>query len=175
MDEGILPHHEEYEEGIIGAVILEPRLYAGLSSSIGSGDFYSDRHRKIWGAIGAMLEEGIPVDLVTLWERLKGAGELDEAGGTAYLTYLADKAVIEESIVYYAGIVREDSLRRALIGRLTGCCRALGSGEDMERVTETLGELARADNTRSVRRLRPVPACDMVHIQPPPSLWADVI
>ena len=175
MDEGILPHHEEYEEGIIGAVILEPRLYGEVSSSLTGGDFYSERHRMIWGAIGGMLEEGVPVDLVTLWQRLKGAGELEDAGGSAYLTHLADNAALEESLGYYAGIVRDDSRRRALCRRLAECYRAVRTGEDPGRIGEALAELTLADGAGGVRRLKPVPAPEMRHIQPPPSLWADVI
>jgi hypothetical protein len=175
MDEGILPHHEEYEEGIIGAVILEQRLYGEVSGSLTGGDFYSERHRMIWGAIGGMLEEGVPVDLVTLWERLKGAGELEDAGGSAYLTHLADNAAIEESLGYYAGIVRDDSRRRELCRRLAECYSAVRTGEDPGRIGEALAELTLTDSAGGVRRLRPVPAPEMKHIQPPPSLWADVI
>jgi hypothetical protein len=175
MEDGILPHHEEFEEGILGAVILEPRLYGEAAATLSSGDFYSERHVKIWSAIGEMIADGVPVDLVTLWERLRDEGKIEDAGGSAYLTYLADRAVIGESLGYYAGIVKEDSLRRALMVRLAQCFRALGRGEELERMRETLGELSSADAPGCGRRLKPVPACDMEHIQPPPSLWADII
>ena len=175
MEEGILPHHEEYEQGILGAVILEPRLYDGVSRSLGRGDFYSERHRRIFNTIGSMREEGIPVDLVTLWERLSGAGELESAGGSVYLTYLADRAVIEESLGYYAGVVKKDSIGRKAWRSFAEGMRAAERGEDWGEKLETLNELARADAGRSMRRLRPVPASDMERIQPPPSLWADIL
>jgi hypothetical protein len=175
MEEGILPHHEEYEEGILGAVILEPRLYGGVSASLAGGDFYSVRHQLIFNTIGGMIEEGIPVDLVTLWERLGGEGEIDSVGGSAYLTYLVDRAVIEESLGYYTGVVRKDSVGREVWRSFAEGMKAVEKGEYWGQALETLNELSRADTKGGARRLRPVPASDMAHIQPPPSLWADVL
>ena len=67
MDEGILPHHREYEEGIIGAIISEPRLCDEVSAQLNYSDFYVGRHQWIYNMIGDMQQAAdIPLDLVTL-------------------------------------------------------------------------------------------------------------
>ena len=62
--------------------------------------------------MGDMREAGIPVELVTLRQRLEDAGELDNAGGSSYLTYLAGNAFLEENLGYYVDTVKDDALRR---------------------------------------------------------------
>ncbi len=130
MDDGILPHHREYEEGIIGAIIIEPRLYDEVSKKLEYMDFYVERHQWIYNMIGDMQAADIPVDLVTLRQCLEDAGELDNAGGTSYLTYVAGNAVLEENLGYYVGIVKNDSRMRKLWERLTEGVRAV-EGERM--------------------------------------------
>lgn len=175
MNEGILPHHREYEEGIIGAIINDPRLYDEVSKKLEYQDFYVERNQWIFNMIGDMRAADIPVDLVTLRQSLEDAGELESAGGTSYLTYAAGNAVLEENIGYYVGIVKDDSLRRRVWQSLAEGMKVVERGEDWERIGEALDKLSRSDGAGGVRRLKPVPAPDMKHIQPPPPVWADVI
>lgn len=175
MEDGILPHHREYEEGIIGAVILEPQLYDDVSSVLKYQDFYVERHQWVFCMIGDMKDNGIPVDLVTLRQSLEDAGELDHAGGTCYLTYLTERSVIAESVGYYAGIVKRDSRMRKLWEVFIEGARAVERGGDEEDVGRIIGKLTQAESAPAGRRLKPVPSSELRHIQPPPSLWADVI
>ncbi len=55
-------------------------------------DFYVERHQWIFCMIGDMRDAGIPVELVSLRQCLEDAGELDNAGGSGYLAYLAGNA-----------------------------------------------------------------------------------
>ena len=71
MEDGILPHHRDYEEGVIGAIICEPRLYEDVSSVLKYQDFYIERHQWIFCMIGDMREGGIPVELVSLRQCLE--------------------------------------------------------------------------------------------------------
>ena len=175
MGDGILPHHREYEEGILGAIILEPALYDAVSAVLHYTDFYVERHQYIFGTIGEMREAGIPVELVSLWQRLEDAGEIDKAGGSCYLMYLSGNAVLAENIGYYAGVVKKDSLDRKAWRSFAEGMKAIEKGEDWGEKLETLNGLAQAETAPAGRRLKPVPAPDLKHIQPPPSLWADVL
>jgi hypothetical protein len=175
MEEGTLPHHAEYEQGIIGAIINEPRLYDAVSADLLYTDFYVQRHKWIFAVIGEMIEGGIPVGLVTLWERLQNTGELENAGGSVYLTYLAECAFLEENLGYYVGVVKSDSRLRKLWEIFVEGARAVERGGDAGEVERIIGKLSQAETAPPGRRLKPVPAPELRHIQPPPSIWADVL
>ena len=163
MGDGILPHHREYEEGILGAIILEPALYDAVSAVLHYTDFYVERHQYIFGTIGEMREAGIPVELVSLWQRLEDAGEVDKAGGSCYLMYLSGNAVLAENIGYYAGVVKKDSLDRKAWRSFAEGMKAIEKGEDWGEKLETLNGLAQAETAPAGRRLKPVPAPDLKH------------
>ncbi len=175
MDDGMLPHHREYEEGIIGAIIIEPRLYDEVSKKLEYMDFYVERHQWIYNMIGDMQAADIPVDLVTLRQALEDAGELDHAGGTSYLTYVAGNAVLEENLGYYVGIVKNDSTDAETLGKVNGRRAGGRVGTDADEIDKIIDKLYHTDRAGGVRRLKPVAAPDMKHIQPPPAVWADVI
>jgi replicative DNA helicase len=56
-----------------------------------------------------------PIDLVTLNEELRRLGKLDAAGGTAYVSGLADGLARVTNVEHYARIVREKAALRTLI------------------------------------------------------------
>jgi replicative DNA helicase len=98
MNDGILPHHREYEEGILGAIINDARLYDEVSAVLEHPDFYRGSHQMIFRAMGEMRNEGVPIHVVTIWERLRGSEDFDNAGGSSYLTYLSDMAFLDENL-----------------------------------------------------------------------------
>ena len=175
MDDGILPHHREYEDGVIGAIINEPRLYDEASTKLEYLDFYVERNQWIFNIIGDMRSADIPVDLVTLRQCLEDSGELDNAGGSSYLTYLAGNAVLEENLSYYVGIIKDDSRRRKLWETFTEGARAIERGADAGEVERIIGKLSDIVSERSSDRLKPVSAKDLENLTPPESLWADII
>ena len=176
MNDGILPHHLEYEEGVIGAVINEPRLYDDVSTVLKYQDFYVERHQWIFNMIGDMREAGIPVELVTLRQTLEDAGELDNAGGSPYLAYLAGNGFLEENLGYYVGIIKEDARRRRIWEICSQGMRTIESGKEwaeIDKITDRLRE--ETETPGPDRRLKPVSAKDLEHLTPPESLWADII
>lgn len=175
MEEGVLPHHTEYEEGVIGALICEPRLYDDASAQLKYTDFYVTRHQYIFLTIGEMIEAGIPVELVSLRQRLEDAGELEEAGGSGYLAYLAGNAFLEETLGYYVGIIRDDSLRREVWRHGAEVMKAVEKKEGWEKIDGIIEKLSGAHVEDRGDNPMPVSARDLADIPPPPSLWADII
>ena len=175
MNDGILPHHREYEEGVLGALICEPHLYDEVSARLRYMDFYVERHQYIFLTIGEMREAGIPVELVSLWQRLVDAGEIDNAGGSGYLAYLAGNAFIEETLGYYVGIIKEDSLMREVWRRGAEIMKAVEKKEGWEKIDGVIEKLSGAHVEERGDNPMPVSARDLADIPPPPSLWADII
>lgn len=110
-----LPHSDEAERSVLGAVLLDNRLVHRAQEILGGGSFYSMRHQKIFEAIRVLGESGTPFDLVTLRAELERSGDLDACGGAAYLASLIDSVPRSTNLEHYAKIVRDLAVRRELI------------------------------------------------------------
>ena len=111
----IPPHSLEAERAVLGAILLEPESLPKAVEILKPRDFYKEGHRKIFATMLGLFERSEPVDLLTLSEELRRAGELDEVGGPAALASLVEEAATAAHLLSYAGIVREKALLRDLI------------------------------------------------------------
>ena len=109
------PHSVEAEQAVIGGLLLDNRAWEQIADRIAEGDFYRNDHRIIFSAIRNLEEKSQPFDAVTLSEWMDKHGQLDDAGGLAYLGRLAKETPTAANIVAYADIVRERSVLRQLI------------------------------------------------------------
>jgi replicative DNA helicase len=110
-----LPHSEEAERSVLGAVLLDNRQFDRAQELLEPSAFYSVRHQKIFRALEQMMEAGTALDVITLKESLETRGELESCGGPAYLATLLSGVPRSANVEHYARIVREKSLLRELI------------------------------------------------------------
>jgi replicative DNA helicase len=113
--ERTLPHNLEAERSVLGAILVHNDAFNLAVQVIDSGDFYRDAHRRIFEKMIALNERGQAIDFVTLREELSRAGDIDEVGGPAYVSSLADGVPRATNVEYYARIVKEKSTLRNLI------------------------------------------------------------
>ncbi len=113
------PQNLEAEQSILGGILLDNDAINNVLEIIGSGDFYSEAHRKIFSAILELYERNEPSDLITLSNILRDKGHLERLGGEVYLASLVDGVPSAANIAYYAKIVKEKSILRGLIGAAT--------------------------------------------------------
>jgi replicative DNA helicase len=109
------PHSIESEQAVLGGLMLDTSAWDNVADMVRAKDFYRPDHRLIFEAIGALAGEGKPCDVVTVSEQLSRRGELDNAGGLAYLGTLARDTPTAANVRAYAELVRERSLLRQLI------------------------------------------------------------
>ncbi len=110
---GVIPHNFDAERSFLGALLLgeDSRRAA---PSLAAADFMAPPNQRIFTRIRALEEAGQPVDLVTLTDALHERGELEDAGGAAYLASLLDGVPRISNVGHYAGIIlRKAELRRA--------------------------------------------------------------
>ena len=112
----IPPRSEEAEQATLGAMLLEREAIARVVNMVRATDFYTDTHRNIFNAVTDLFNEGQPVDVVTLAERLRVRDLLEQVGGQAYLARLLDAVPTAASAERYAGIVRDKAILREVIG-----------------------------------------------------------
>jgi replicative DNA helicase len=113
--ERTLPHNLEAEKSVLGAILIHNEAFNHAAELIDSRDFFRDAHRRIFDKMVTLSERGDAIDLVTLKEELQRSSELDEVGGPAYITSLADGVPRSANVEHYARIVKEKATLRNLI------------------------------------------------------------
>jgi replicative DNA helicase len=109
------PHSPDAEKTVLGGILVNNKNLNVVLSIISPDDYYKDSHRKILEKIIVLVDKGLPADLLTLSEELQKTGELEDAGGTAYLSSLMDGVPKSINVEYYARIIKEKALLRRLI------------------------------------------------------------
>ncbi|MGY3892863.1 replicative DNA helicase [Aeromonas enterica] len=158
------PHSFDAEQSVLGALILGCDTYHDLG--LQSCDFYGRPHQVIFGAIAELAAARQPIDLMTVEHRLAENGQLDEAGGLAYLVEVAKNTPSMANVAIYGTIVRHAAERRFALAKLHDCIEAmLAPGFDTtdERFAKMGALLGEIDNKRAggVSGLA-VPASDIV-------------
>jgi len=110
-----LPHSEESERAVLGAVMLDSTVLPTISGRLRAEDFYSERNQLLYQAMLDLQDEQVEIDLRTLQARLEQRGQLEMIGGLAYLTGLDLDLPDIGRVDAYVEIVKERSIRRRLI------------------------------------------------------------
>lgn len=110
------PQNIEAEQSVLGAILIDhENALPKVIELIHPHDFYRGAHRAIFDAMLRLFDEGLPVDLVTLTDKLRAMGRLEEAGGQSYIFSLAAQMPTAANVTYHSDIVRDYSHLRKLI------------------------------------------------------------
>ncbi|MCP4598061.1 replicative DNA helicase [Neptuniibacter sp.] len=109
------PHSMEAEQSILGGLMLDNHAWDTVSEVVMDDNFYRQEHRQIFRTMRKLLNDGKPIDVVTLSEELDRTSELESAGGLDYLIELAKNTPSASNIRAYSEIVRDRSLLRQMI------------------------------------------------------------
>jgi replicative DNA helicase len=128
-----LPQNLDAERSILGAVLLDNHALNAAVQVLRSEDFFLPQHRHIFERMVQLSEKQQAIDTITLMEDLGRRGELEAAGGVAYLSQLADGLPRVTNVDHYSRIVKEKSILRGLIHSTAAIQeQAFGSGEDAD-------------------------------------------
>ena len=111
----ILPHSIEAEQSVIGSMIMDREAIIVASEIIVGDDFYSRQYGILFETMVELNDEGKPVDLVTLQDRLKEKDVPPEVSSLEFVRDLITAVPTSANIKYYANIVAEKSTLRKLI------------------------------------------------------------
>jgi len=109
------PQNLDAEQGVLGSMLLDRDAIARVVELIRAEDFYRDAHRRIYESVTDLFERGEPVDLITVTDRLRDKGQLDDVGGASYVTSLLNSVPTAANVEYYSRIVLQKSMLRQLI------------------------------------------------------------
>lgn len=111
----VLPHSIEAEQSVIGAMIMDREAIVVASEIIAEDDFYSKQCGTLFEAMVELNDEGKPVDLVTLQDRLREKDVPPEVSSLEYIRDLITAVPTSANIKHYANIVAEKATLRRLI------------------------------------------------------------
>ena len=133
----IPPHNVEAEQALLGSMFLSPDAVEIGVVAVGKDDFYRPSHRRIFEAIQYLHSRAIPVDQVSVADRLATIDALDQVGGKAYLLDITGVVPTAANVTRYAEIVQRTSMLRDLIAAAHKIA-ALGyeAPDDMREVVE---------------------------------------
>lgn len=169
LDKGarVPPQALEVEKSVLGAMLLDKEAVGIAIESIDETIFYRDVHRKIYLAMISLYEKNEPIDVITLSDELKKRNELDDIGGTYYLTELAAMVPSSANIEYHLQIIRDKAILRQLIVVCSSIIKsAYDESEDSEKIldvaeSEVLG-ISQTTRQRSYEWVKPL-IMDTIH------------
>ncbi|WP_292950871.1 MULTISPECIES: replicative DNA helicase [unclassified Neptuniibacter] len=109
------PHSMEAEQSVLGGLMLDNNAWDTVSEVVLEDNYYRQEHRQIYRTMQKLVNDGKPIDVVTLSEELDRTAELESAGGLDYLIELAKNTPSASNIRAYSEIVRDRALLRQMI------------------------------------------------------------
>ncbi len=119
MDEAlikrVLPHSAEAEQSVIGSMIMDREAIVAASELLTGNDFYEKQYSILFDTMVELSNEGKPVDLVTLQDRLKEKDVPPQVSSLEFIRDLVTSVPTSANVKYYAQIVHDKSILRKLI------------------------------------------------------------
>ena len=132
------------EQSVLGGMLLSKDAIADVGESVRSKDFYKPAHELIFDAIIDLYSRGEPADAITVADELSKRGDLQRAGGQAYLHDLIQSVPTAANAGFYAQIVAERAVLRRLVDagtRIVQMGYAQGGGDVEEIVNAAQAEV----------------------------------
>ena len=138
IEERVPPQNIEAEQAVLGAMLIDKEAIAKATEVLSADDFYREAHRVIFSAMLELYNKNEAVDMVTVTEILKRDNKLEDIGGIAYITSLANVVLTAANVKYHTEIVAEKSVLRQLV-RVSTEIAAMGyeANEDVGTLLDT--------------------------------------
>ncbi|MBI4831513.1 MAG: replicative DNA helicase [Candidatus Lindowbacteria bacterium] len=131
------PHNREAEQSVLGAMLFDERAIGQVVEKLREHHFYDEAHRRIFRVITGLYNQSTPIDLISVSNELRKAGELESVGGATYLAQLLDMVPTVAHVDYYCRIVLEKAWLRELLTAATEIMtEAYGEGPEVEEVLD---------------------------------------
>jgi len=109
------PQDIEAEKSLLGSLMLDKEAITKVADILRSEDFYKRNHQYVYQAVEDLFAHGEPIDLISVSSKLKERNQLENIGGTAYLTELINTVPTASHVMTYAKIVQKKRILRDLI------------------------------------------------------------
>lgn len=113
------PQNIDAEKSVLGSLLIDEEAIGAAIEILDEAWFYEQAHRQIFRAVLELYSQRKNVDLITLSDKLKSDGTLEQIGGVSYLSFLIDMVPSAANVEHYANIVKEKGVLRRLIKNAT--------------------------------------------------------
>lgn len=110
-----MPNSVEAEQSVIGAMLMDREAIMSATEILHPEDFYYHQYRVMFEAMAELHNEGRPVDLVTLQDRLKEKNVAPEVYSIEMVRELLNAVPTSANVKSYAQIVHDKAVLRRLI------------------------------------------------------------
>ena len=157
----ILPHSVEAEQSVIGSMIMDREAIVVASEIIYGDDFYNKQYGILFDTMVELNNKGLPVDLVTLQDKLKEKDVPPEVSSLEFVRDLITAVPTSANIKYYANIVAEKSTLRKMIRLNEEIANTCYTGKEeldviMEEAEKRVFQLTQRRNTEDFTPIRQV-------------------
>ncbi len=111
----VQPQSLDLEEAVLGAMMMEQTAVNSIIDVLKPESFYRDAHRRIYAAIVDLFHASEPVDILTVTETLRKAGDLQQVGGAQAVAQLTLRVASTANIEAHARIIAQKYIQRELI------------------------------------------------------------
>ena len=111
----VLPHSVEAEQSVIGSMLMDRDAIIAASEIVVADDFYQRQYGIMFDTMVELFNEGKPVDLVTLQDRLKENDVPPEVCSLDFVRDILATVPTSANVRSYATIVHEKAVLRRLI------------------------------------------------------------
>ncbi len=109
------PHNPIAEEAVLSGVLLRPEILNEILDELTKEDFYIPANQNIFEAFNDLYKKNVRPDIITIADWLQTRKLLEESGGAQRLALLSEAVVSGANAPYYAKIVKDKAILRALI------------------------------------------------------------
>jgi replicative DNA helicase len=109
------PNSTEAELCVMGSVLIDNEAVLNISDFLRPEHFYNLNYGKIYQAMMDLYEDRMPIDIVTVSEKLKESKLLKKIGGKTFLSKLASEVPTAANVESYGRIIKSLSAKRELI------------------------------------------------------------
>ena len=137
----VLPHNTDAEQSVIGSMLMDKDAVTAAVDIVSEDDFYSRQYGVMFACMVELFNEGKPIDLVTVQEKLKEKDVPPEMSSLDFARDLVENVPTSANVKSYARIVHEKAVKRRLIRvneEIANTCYA--DKEDMDTVLGTTEE-----------------------------------
>ena len=116
----------EAELAVLGAILLDNTALDRVAEVLNADDFYTPRHRTVYGRMMSLAEANQPIDTVTIATALERDDELEGVGGMEYLLSLDQVSATAANVDHHAKLVHDLAEIRRLI---TACTEIIAKSQ----------------------------------------------
>ena len=154
----VMPSSIDAEKSVLGAMLLSEDCVLVAVEKLKEEDFYSRDNRRIFAAMLELTGRNLPVDYVTVSEKMSN-GEPLSADEITYLSELSEAVPSLSNIDYYINIIKEKSRLRKLITTAAeiaemGYKQDYPSADILDQASSSIYRISEEGEDRSLTQIR---------------------